>query len=1019
MGSQGQDIEKGRYGQTAPIEETGIRFFVGRVLSVNADQGVLSIGTGKGGTNQAEITASYMPLSDSSYGASAFPVVTAGTSMLCATLSSASHSDITYALVPVNDSIDGGYNSSLQRACMYTAEDISSAIMNSSDVEMQRKLHGMAIDGLLYSHAHGMPFGALPGDYYIMDKETGCGLAVSKLQAVLKGNAISSVLVSAHNGKTQVSGKSVFIDTLTGEDVHGSGFYVRNTGLSANESLGELTGTRPVLRKEDNGGRSRLALDVDAVPFYRIQHAEGLPVGGAQDMVLGSLDESVQEHTGSTEPPVMSVRRSGLDGSLQSMSAQGLTLLKSPVIRGIHQIGYGSRPLKSNRPDGKLEFDDLREAYEAPAATTQPQSEDELDIDDETVNAALLKMVDGLLDGEYSDAFKRIMASRGFGTSTEKGTIKARITGSGSSAGKTTGATDKQFYDLPQYIELENPVTGERRKYYDSTSFISQEPDGSICLKDGYGSEIRMCRGNIYLSPALDLLVRTGRDFSVMAGRHQSYDSLDTCTINSTRSSVYVRGWKDLKMDGGWDGSVTLQCHSIFTSSNDLNAPKGGLSIVSNGDATFTAGGNMWIGLSRVSAVTGLGYDAKSAETPVLGNENGNLIIGGGKNLFVYGKNTTLSSLNFIGQFDKSCVAVTDNRISLLSTGGIRVNDNITVSPNITLTCQVPEDAGKGELKSVRRTFPGGANGSEGELKDSLKLNLSSDISVNGNLTLNAWKRSSDDNPGNDAHGRPIQGGNLTVAGAADVGGKVSAHNITAQAVTASSQLSTQYFRATGPAFMNTIYLKDVYTNILHVRGGILGYGDHYQLTGTAKITIDNKTYTGAVVVGNREPSSWNNANEAFPELADPSLSRAVLSVNGLLYDNPCTSGVVAASKQDKGYFNSKYILARGFRFPLSYGVQWDVLPGMAWEQAATGVNRTVNEAPGYAEGGAVTLTAQYPGMDVLQNLKVSALENGKLVTKDFLAVQTNSKAPSPRNTGAGKLITTPLQDVNLSGKIE
>lgn len=31
-------------------------------------------------------------------------------------------------------------------------------------------------------------------------------------------------------------------------------------------------------------------------------------------------------------------------------------------------------------------------------------------------------------------------------------------------------------------------------------------------LKDGYGSEIQMIRGNIIISPALDLILRPGRN---------------------------------------------------------------------------------------------------------------------------------------------------------------------------------------------------------------------------------------------------------------------------------------------------------------------------------------------------------------------------------------------------------------------------------------------------------------------------------------------------------------------------
>ena len=54
---------------------------------------------------------------------------------------------------------------------------------------------------------------------------------------------------------------------------------------------------------------------------------------------------------------------------------------------------------------------------------------------------------------------------------------------------------------LPPYIEVTDATTGNIVRYYNSASILSMEPDGSIVISDGYGSEIRMSGGNIYISP--------------------------------------------------------------------------------------------------------------------------------------------------------------------------------------------------------------------------------------------------------------------------------------------------------------------------------------------------------------------------------------------------------------------------------------------------------------------------------------------------------------------------------------
>ena len=110
---------------------------------------------------------------------------------------------------------------------------------------------------------------------------------------------------------------------------------------------------------------------------------------------------------------------------------------------------------------------------------------------------------------------------------------------------------NRQYYDLPDTIDIKDPHTGKVYKYFKSVSGMRYESDGSIVLYDGYGSEIRMTRGNIIISPASDLIMRPGRDIHTMAGRHTAIVSQKNVILHSSTQDVYIKGNKDVSFLSG------------------------------------------------------------------------------------------------------------------------------------------------------------------------------------------------------------------------------------------------------------------------------------------------------------------------------------------------------------------------------------------------------------------------------------------------------------------------------------
>lgn len=184
----------------------------------------------------------------------------------------------------------------------------------------------------------------------------------------------------------------------------------------------------------------------------------------------------------------------------------------------------------------------------------------------------------------------------------------------------------QQYYDLPEYIEIEDPHTKLKYRYYKSTSGFRQDPDGSLVLYDGYGSEIRMTRGNIIISPAADLILRPGRDLHAMSGRHTAVVSQKDVTVHSSLSDVYIKSQKSLHVISGIDGEGTTTIesrgkgtvirssnntavvgHDVFVGSISLDAPD-------TLDGSVQGDGTVIIGAGTQTTITGSMVVSKSDE---------------------------------------------------------------------------------------------------------------------------------------------------------------------------------------------------------------------------------------------------------------------------------------------------------------------------------------------------------------------------------------------------------------------
>ena len=548
--------------------------FVGTIAASAPDYGIVLVYRSDTTPALSDLIIAHLPYGDGQFGASPMAAFHTGMDVLCWQNDSSSH--LAYVLGPANKQI-GDRTDPTGGTLLYHIDKFMSGDTRSFE-DMLNGLIGNYRD-FFRTHSHGADRDILPGDFDALDKEGMAGLHVGRLLATLRGSSVACIDVSSITHTIRSTGIRVEEHTLRTERVVDGDLSIRNRALSTSEAFGLRTGA---IMEVNSEGTDLQPVNPDAIPLYRFQSIEGEALNGSEDLVVG-FPQDTEVHNSSTEPPILARERTDLSGNISKASTRGLLFVKSPFIPGVHQLGYGEDSLLE--PDSGT-FYDLREPFEAEEEESS-QEDDSTSPEEKVDDAAINKLIETLLSEDYLSLVKAKLADKGLTLAT----MDKSLYGIMNKPDEISGVTSEAAYPLPQTLTLVDPATGEEKLYYASTSFISQEPDGSILICDGYGSEIRMSRGNIYLGAALDVFIRPGRDLSVMVPRHQSYNSQGSCTINSS-DAMFVRAVTDLKIAGatGGTGVVTLESKSTQA----MEVP-GGLVIKSNSNLSVT-GRDVYVG---------------------------------------------------------------------------------------------------------------------------------------------------------------------------------------------------------------------------------------------------------------------------------------------------------------------------------------------------------------------------------------------------------------------------------------
>lgn len=122
--------------------------------------------------------------------------------------------------------------------------------------------------------------------------------------------------------------------------------------------------------------------------------------------------------------------------------------------------------------------------------------------------------------------------------------------------------------ETPKIFKIDHRYDKKPQKFYESESYISLLEDGGIVIGDGYGGEIRMSAGCVFISAPGDVWLKGGRDVQAWAGNDVIARANKTVDISATEKNVRIKAEKHVLVlagNDGVDGGILLESRGILT----------------------------------------------------------------------------------------------------------------------------------------------------------------------------------------------------------------------------------------------------------------------------------------------------------------------------------------------------------------------------------------------------------------------------------------------------------------------
>lgn len=558
---------------------------------------------------------------------------------------------------------------------------------NPSDLEM---LETARIEDL-YKHTlykeTGQPFiitqkrafpEILPGDYLIQDS-VGNGIRIGRSLTTITASPLSYTQYSGYTNRITNVAQTFETNTLTSRVQISSGVDKVLKAFTFLQSIGNVQGNPLQYSIKEYANTQYLHIHTDSLkqkkPIYRYQRFTGSQLVGETTIVLKPIKD--QKVFKSCTVYQHSISREGFSSLI---SGSGIRSIKSISNKGIIQNQINKEDLQNTDKQVKQ----LLEKKEI--------------LSDVSLNSIKSLIIDSLLKTPISQLLRDVLYNK----QTLQQLNQQDIT-LGTALCEIIRSKQNQPLDAKQITQqIPNPFIQDMNNniYYSNNSFISQQKDGSIFIKDGWGSQIRMTGGNIYISSALDTFILPGRDIIQLVPRNKNVTSNKQIVLVSSKKSL-IGSQGDTVITSalsGGSGFTTIQNKASKAHQNSA-----GIILRSNSDTLITASRDLYIGLNDKTQ-----SNAKDKITKGTGNihiEGYNISIDSIKALKATAQ--TIGLYGYTGNTGAG-IQLQSSRASLISPNIQLASGNVQIGVTNSI-CQAYIGS-TDKLISIQQGIPGSAN---------------------------------------------------------------------------------------------------------------------------------------------------------------------------------------------------------------------------------------------------------------------------------------------------------------------
>lgn len=251
-------------------------------------------------------------------------------------------------------------------------------------------------------------------------------------------------------------------------------------------------------------------------------------------------------------------------------------------------------------------------------------------------------------------------------------------------------------------------------KYYQSRSMFKQMDDGSIIIQDGYGSQIFMSGGSIFLSCVGDIWMQPGRNFITWAPHDAVVRSGNSVDISAAKKDVRIKAENNCQILAGNSGSGHVLIESKGVGQTNAESFKENIGEAVVGQGIIVKSPNAPIQMFGQAGVTISAGQDQSSVVAIDAGESGTLLLRGQEVITKATQSAITNASNPDDPTQSSSIIVTPTNAGM--------NTSLLVAGNIIAVPPTDSTKGSGSITAGGNVQSGGANvGNIDDLKKQLE----------------------------------------------------------------------------------------------------------------------------------------------------------------------------------------------------------------------------------------------------------------------------------------------------------